>query len=127
VDRLIIDTKLHRVSREQLGGQSWGLLHMITTTAPEKISPTLRKQFNAFLLMFAKLYPCKLCANYFVVTLKQIGEFKGKSRMDLMDYMCKVHNKVNKRLKKGQYDCDMVTAEWGTCDCFSCNAINSIK
>ena len=100
---------------------------MITTTAPDHISETMREQFNAFLLLFAKFYPCKLCSNYFIKTLKKIGEFEGHTKMELMDYMCKIHNKVNKRLKKQQYDCDMVTADWGTCDCFSSNPINNIK
>lgn len=44
-----------------------------------------------------------------------------------MDYMCMLHNRVNKRLKKSIFDCDIVTAEWGTCDCFSENPINNIK
>ena len=127
IDRLLIERGEHRITREQLGRQSWGFLHMVSTTAPDNISPELREQINAFIYLFGKVYPCKLCANYFMRTLKKMGEFKGNTRMEFMDYMCQLHNRVNKRLKKPQYDCDMVPAEWGTCDCFSSNPINNIK
>lgn len=113
IDRLLIEQGRHTITREQLGRKSWGHLHMITTTAPMQIEPEWREQFNAFLLLFGKLYPCKLCANYFMRILRGAGEFKGDSRVELMDYMCDIHNRVNKRLGKRKYDCDMVSAVSG--------------
>ena len=34
-----------------------------------------------------------------------------------MYYMCDLHNQVNKRLHKPQFDCDIVEETWSECGC----------
>jgi len=42
IDKLIIEHGNNQISRDELGRNSWGLLHMITTSFPIVISPELR-------------------------------------------------------------------------------------
>lgn len=66
----IINQTEHTMTREQLGHQSWTLLHMVTGGFPETFDDNLRKKFNTFLILFGQMYPCKLCANHFMQLLK---------------------------------------------------------
>ncbi len=45
---------------------------------------------------------------------------EADSRLDLIGYMCFLHNKVNKRLKKPTFDCSKAAQYWGgDCGCGS--------
>jgi FAD-linked sulfhydryl oxidase len=66
----IITKGEHVISRKELGHNSWTLLHMVTGAFPDEINEVLVKKFNAFLLLFGQMYPCKLCANHFMMLLK---------------------------------------------------------
>ncbi|MCF6283470.1 MAG: bifunctional [glutamate--ammonia ligase]-adenylyl-L-tyrosine phosphorylase/[glutamate--ammonia-ligase] adenylyltransferase, partial [Candidatus Polarisedimenticolaceae bacterium] len=68
---LIVGNDKRKVTREELGRNSWALLHMITGNFPENISAGMAKEFNTFLVLFAKMYPCKLCANHFMEILRE--------------------------------------------------------
>lgn len=46
--------------------------------------------------------------------------FTGKGREDFMQYVCELHNTVNKRLGKEIFDCAKVEEKWGgNCGCNS--------
>jgi len=49
--------------------------------------------------------------------LKKEGPFYGQKKGELMEYMCRLHNRVNLKLGKPHYDCDLVATEWATCGC----------
>lgn len=53
---------------------------MVTGGFPEIIPESLAKKFNAFLILFGQMYPCKLCANHFMELLKNEGLFHGKTK-----------------------------------------------
>jgi len=42
---------------------------------------------------------------------------KASSRKEFMYYLCDLHNQVNKRLHKPQFDCDIVEETWSECGC----------
>jgi len=42
---------------------------------------------------------------------------EAKSRKELMHYLCKLHNLVNKDLHKPQFDCNTVEEKWSDCGC----------
>ena len=47
-------------------------------------------------------------------------QFTGKGRQDFMQYICELHNTVNKRLGKEIFDCEKVEEKWGgNCGCNS--------
>ena len=43
-----------------------------------------------------------------------------------MEYVCKMHNEVNKRLGKQIFPCDIVDKVWGHKDC-GCNPLEMLK
>lgn len=92
---------------------------MVTGSFPENFDDNLRKKFNAFLILFGQMYPCKLCANHFMQLLKEHGLFEGTTKKDLMEYLCVIHNKVNDRLGHPVYDCSKAYTAWNTCGCGS--------
>ena len=40
--------------------------------------------------------------------------FKGNTKIEAKEYLCILHNKVNKRLQKEQFDCKNLDSVWGT-------------
>ena len=112
---------------EELGNASWTLLHSITATYPE--TPTRQQETNAsmFVKLFAKMYPCWVCAVDFEEWMAQpendpdqTGEFKTQDGFGR--WMCRAHNAVNVKLGKKQFDCDLWKQRWkdgwkdGRCD-----------
>ena len=95
----------------------WTMLHMMSGSFPETLSPTLIRKWNTFIVLFAHLYPCKLCSGHFLKLLEEVGPFSGETKEDLMKWLCDVHNRVNKRLGKPKHDCTKVAEEWNTCGC----------
>ena len=92
---------------------------MMTGSFPDEITPSLAKKFNTFLILFGQMYPCKLCANHLMEHLKRKGPFSGDTKIELMTYLCELHNIVNKSLGKPKHDCSGVYEEWNTCGCSS--------
>ena len=113
----LIDEGEHNITRQELGHMGWTILHMMTGSFPEELTPALVKKWNAFLVLFGQFYPCKLCSTHFLTMLKEVGPFKGTKKEELMVYLCKMHNIVNKRLGKPIHDCSGVKEEWNTCGC----------
>lgn len=54
---MLLNTSSHAISREQLGRQSWTLLHMISGQMPDAIDDMLRDKINIFLnLLYDSAY-----------------------------------------------------------------------
>ncbi len=81
---------------------------MVTGGFPDEINEVLVKKFNVFLIMFGQMYPCKLCANHFMELLKEVGPFTGTTKLQLMTYLCNIHNRVNQRLGKPVHSCENI-------------------
>ena len=58
----LIEKGEHEITRQQLGRMGWTMLHMMTGSFPEEITPELRQKWNAFLILFGQFYPCKVCS-----------------------------------------------------------------
>ncbi|KAI3640051.1 hypothetical protein MIR68_000929 [Amoeboaphelidium protococcarum] len=105
--------------REQLGRATWRLLHTMATRFPQKPSDLDYLSFEVFVLLLSRLYPCGNCAKHFRSLLRRqdlgLPVFKG-GRKIASDYMCSLHNKVNSRLGKKQFDCSKAMAIW-QCGC----------
>ncbi|EGR30514.1 hypothetical protein IMG5_130280, partial [Ichthyophthirius multifiliis] len=107
------------ITREQLGNAGWTLLHMISATYPVEVTKDFVDRTNLFLNLFGQFYPCKECAQHFLEHTKDF-QFKGRGREDFMEYMCQLHNIVNKSLKKEEFDCSKIQERWGgNCGCSS--------
>ena len=106
-----------KLSKEELGRHSWAVLHSIAAAFPAIPTEEEKKTIENFLFSFAQVYPCKICGKHFNEMLQNYP-IKIKSREDLVFYFCDLHNKVNKRLGKPEYDCMKTFEIWGgDCGC----------
>ncbi|MCO5572563.1 hypothetical protein L7F22_026319 [Adiantum nelumboides] len=112
----IMDLASAPASKETLGWATWTFLHTLAAQFPEK--PTRQQQRDAKELMaiLSRLYPCKECADHFKEVLK-INPVQTSSGVELAQWMCRVHNVVNRSLGKTNFPCQRVDARWGALDC----------
>lgn len=92
--------------REELGRQSWTLLHTMAAYYPKKPSPSRKKMAEQFVTSLSHLYPCKHCAYYLRESIKK-NPPQLESRDEFSTWMCEQHNEVNQRLGKATFDCSL--------------------
>lgn len=99
--------------REDLGWQSWTLLHSIAAYYPD--DPTSEDQIRAkqFMNAFGYLYPCSHCAEAYCEDKKDLP-IRVETRKLFSVWMCQMHNRVNVKLNKTEFDCniDLLDARW---------------
>ncbi|ODM93558.1 FAD-linked sulfhydryl oxidase ALR [Orchesella cincta] len=109
------------LDKDELGGATWSFLHTMAAYFPDDATKTQQKEMSAFMKIFAKYYPCEHCAKDFQVSIKESPpETVGREAFSL--WLCKMHNEVNRKLGKPEFDCRRVDERWkdgwedGTCD-----------
>ena len=70
---------------------------------------------KSYVHLFARLYPCGDCARHFQQLLVKYPPQAG-SRNSAAGWACFVHNEVNRRLKKPQFDCNNI-GDFYDCGC----------
>ncbi|GMT23337.1 hypothetical protein PFISCL1PPCAC_14634, partial [Pristionchus fissidentatus] len=98
-------------NREQLGRASWSFLHAATAFFPEKPTKEQKETAKQFVYNFSNLYPCEHCAIGMREDLKEIPP-KVESREEFAGWMCLLHNRVNEKLGKNEFDCSKVMERW---------------
>lgn len=92
---------------------------------PEKPTPGQQADMAGFVKLFAKLYPCRPCAEDFQRWEQTPGHGVAGavgSREDFGQWLCRAHNEVNRKLGKEQFDCSRWLERWrdgwkdGRCD-----------
>jgi FAD-linked sulfhydryl oxidase len=73
---------------------------------PEKPSQEKKAAVTSFYKSFSLLYPCNYCAEELRADLIQ-NQIKAESREELMKWTCDMHNRVNTRLGKDTFNCDI--------------------
>lgn len=101
------------LDRETLGKYTWSLLHTIAAKYPMRPTNEEKDEMKEFIRIFANLYPCSYCAHEFRKDLK-IKPPQLDSRNALSLWFCQIHNQVNERLNKPQFDCSKVDERWRT-------------
>ncbi|MCJ1430327.1 hypothetical protein MMC29_008245 [Sticta canariensis] len=98
-----------------LGNHSWTLLHTISATYPPVASPQQQTEMRQFISLFAKLYPCWVCADDFREWMARKGnEPRVGGREGLGRWMCEAHNEVNRKTGKREFDCSQWEERWRT-------------
>jgi FAD-linked sulfhydryl oxidase len=59
----------------------------------------------------SQLYPCGWCAEHLSGYIQREPP-KVQSRTEISQWMCEMHNEVNDRLGKPQFDCSRVLERW---------------
>jgi len=101
------------LDRETLGRNTWSLLHTIAVQYPR--SPTAREKedMREFIRLISVLYPCSYCAKEFREDISKLPP-NLDSRKALSLWFCQIHNRVNAKLNKPQFDCSKIEERWHT-------------
>ncbi len=82
---------------------------------PEEPSAGDSLALKTYIQLFARLYPCGDCASHFQKLLERYPP-QTSGRNAAAGWACFVHNEVNKRLKKEQFDCNKI-GDFYDCGC----------
>ncbi|XP_044762736.1 FAD-linked sulfhydryl oxidase ALR [Coccinella septempunctata] len=99
------------LDKEQLGRNTWSLLHTIAAKYPENPSTMVQKEITDFFAIFSNIYPCEVCAHDFREELRR-DPIETTSQEALSQWLCRMHNKVNVKLGKELFDCSKVNERW---------------
>ncbi|KAL0938338.1 FAD-linked sulfhydryl oxidase erv2 [Colletotrichum truncatum] len=102
-------------AKAELGRASWKLFHTMMARFPEKPTPDDSLALKTYIQLFARLYPCGDCAAHFRKLLAKYPP-QTSSRIAAAGWACFVHNEVNTRLKKEQFDCSKI-GDFYDCGC----------
>ncbi|KDR75492.1 hypothetical protein GALMADRAFT_68598 [Galerina marginata CBS 339.88] len=102
-------------AKAALGRATWKLLHTMTLRYPEHPTADEREALSSYFHLSSRLYPCGECAAEFQLLLKKFPP-QTSSRRAASLWLCALHNQVNERLKKPEFDCAHLSDEYD-CGC----------
>ncbi|KAK4229188.1 nucleophile aminohydrolase [Podospora fimiseda] len=102
-------------AKAELGRASWKLFHTMMARFPEEPSKDDSLALKTYIQLFARLYPCGDCASHFQKLLEKYPP-QTSSRNAAAGWACFVHNQVNKRLRKEEFDCNKI-GDFYDCGC----------
>ncbi|KAI8352619.1 ERV/ALR sulfhydryl oxidase domain-containing protein [Mortierella sp. GBAus27b] len=91
-------------AKAELGRATWKLIHTMASRYPLEPKPDERAAVKQWIVLLSRLYPCGECAEHFQKLLKEHPP-QTSSRAALSNWACAVHNIVNERLGKPDFDC----------------------
>ncbi|KAG9440265.1 hypothetical protein H6P81_020430 [Aristolochia fimbriata] len=104
------------LSKEELGRATWTLLHTVAAQYPDQPTKQQKRDVKELMAILSRLYPCRECADHFKEILKA-NPVQAESQMELSQWLCHVHNVVNRSLGKLIFPCQRVDARWGKLEC----------
>ena len=78
---------------------------------PDDPTPAQQQQMSAFINALGEFYPCDECAGHLRKELVKHPPQVGDSQ-SLSQWACRLHNLVNVRLGKPEFDCSKVFQRW---------------
>ncbi|KAF1858651.1 hypothetical protein Lal_00044684 [Lupinus albus] len=103
-------------AKEELGRATWTFLHTLAAQYPDNPTRQQKKDVKELVHILTRMYPCKDCADHFKEVIRanpvQVG-----SHAEFSQWLCHVHNVVNRSLDKPVFPCERVDARWGKLEC----------
>lgn len=109
------------LDKDELGSKTWAFLHTMAAYYPDHPNKEQQSDMTNLFHLFSKFYPCTPCAEDLREQFKQLPP-QTQSQQTLSQWLCKIHNQVNKKLGKAEFDCKLVNERWrdgwadGSCD-----------
>lgn len=94
------------VDKDELGKQSWTLLHTMAAYFPEKPRAEQSVYAEIYFKSLAALYPCKMCAEHMRNCITE-NPPDATSREALCLWVCEFHNQVNEVVGKPRFPCNI--------------------
>ncbi|XP_008787162.1 FAD-linked sulfhydryl oxidase ERV1-like isoform X1 [Phoenix dactylifera] len=104
------------LTKEELGRATWTLLHSIAAQFPDQPTRQQKRDAKELMAILSRLYPCKECADHFKEVLKA-NPVQAGSQAEFSQWLCHVHNVVNRSLGKSTFPSERLNARWGKLDC----------
>ena len=87
------------------GSQAWTFLHAITYVYPENPTDSDKKTHYDFFMGLKNVIPCMKCRRHYEKHINELPiKFYLNSRDSLIDWLYKIHNKVNVSLGKPEFN-----------------------
>ncbi|XP_057788160.1 FAD-linked sulfhydryl oxidase ERV1 [Salvia miltiorrhiza] len=103
-------------TKEDLGRATWTFLHTLAAQYPDKPTRQQKKDVKELMEILSRMYPCKECADHFKEVIRANPVVVG-SHDEFSQWLCHVHNVVNRSLGKVVFPCERVDARWGKLEC----------
>ena len=94
------------VNKDELGKQSWTLLHTMAAYFSERPKAEQRLYAELYFKTLAALYPCKVCAEHMRNYIEEAPP-DASSREALCLWVCDFHNQVNELTGKPAFPCNI--------------------
>lgn len=104
------------VSKEELGRATWTFLHTLAAQYPDNPTRQQKKDVKELVQILTRMYPCSECADHFKEVVRANPVQTG-SHAEFSQWLCHVHNVVNRSLDKPVFPCERVDARWGKLEC----------
>ncbi|GLI59953.1 hypothetical protein VaNZ11_002007 [Volvox africanus] len=108
--------------KAEVGRATWTLLHTLAAQFPDR--PTRQQQRDARTLVdcLTRIYPCGDCARHFAELVRRNPPVVS-SGPAFRRWLCQTHNRVNARLGKALFNCDLVESRWAPLGCSAAEAV----
>ncbi|KAI3445900.1 hypothetical protein Pfo_002565 [Paulownia fortunei] len=103
-------------TKEELGRATWTFLHTLAAQYPDKPTRQQKKDVKELMAILSRMYPCKECADHFKEVIRA-NPVQAGSQHEFSQWLCHVHNVVNRSLGKLVFPCERVDARWGKLEC----------
>ena len=113
-------------SKEDVGRATWTFLHTLAAQYPDKPSFQQKRDAKQLIDILTRMYPCGECAEHFTQVVKAHPPVVS-SREEFSQWMCRVHNVVNRSIGKPEFNCRYISSRWQGIDCDTPSACKLLK